>query len=83
MHPVLGERPRPSPAMLAPTASAGTGIHVRGSAREEVSDLRSLQAEADGNGSGPTCKFTDHASNAVHGSVAEHEFDLDWYVPSP
>lgn len=42
-----------------------------------------LQAEGEGNGSGPTCKFTDHASNAVHGSVAEHEFDLDWYVPSP
>ena len=42
-----------------------------------------LQAEAEGNGSGPTCKFTDHASNAVHGSVAEHEFDLDWYVPAP
>ena len=50
----------------------------------DVQDTRylissNLQAEGEGNGSGPTCKFTDHASNAVHGSVAEHEFDLDWY----
>ena len=37
-----------------------------------------MQLEGDGNGSSPACKFTEHASNAVHGSVAEHEFDLDW-----
>ncbi|CAL5225511.1 g8341 [Coccomyxa viridis] len=35
------------------------------------------ELEADSNGSSPACKFTEHASNAVHGSVAEHEFDLD------
>lgn len=41
-------------------------------------DMTAMQLEGDTNGSSPACKFTEHASNAVHGSVAEHEFDLDW-----
>ena len=41
-------------------------------------EITAVQLEGDSNGSSPACKFTEHASNAVHGSVAEHEFDLDW-----
>jgi hypothetical protein len=65
------------PALEA-LAGAATKGYVPGSDRKYCLILNTLQAEGEGNGSGTTCKFTDHASNAVHGSVAEHEFDLDW-----
>jgi len=44
----------------------------------EFYTVNAMQAEREGNGSSPACRFPESSSSSVQGSVAEHEFDLDW-----